>query len=125
MKKDCVRKMHMSLGRLLLCCISLSGIAVAQTAWQPLESDGKIRVIAHRGEQLQHPENTLAAFQAAIDVGADYFSATEGRQTVDPLPSALLFGARGGGRAHLWDCLSEEYGPNDYRCDQAGSRRPL
>ncbi|QEE29816.1 glycerophosphodiester phosphodiesterase family protein [Terriglobus albidus] len=65
--------MHTSLGKLLLCCISLSGMAAAQTAWQPLESDGKIRVIAHRGEHLHHPENTLAAFQAAIDVGADYF----------------------------------------------------
>ncbi len=30
-------------------------------------------VIAHRGEHLRHPENTLAAFQAAIDAGADYF----------------------------------------------------
>lgn len=30
-------------------------------------------VIAHRGEHLHHPENTLAAFQGAIDAGADYF----------------------------------------------------
>lgn len=30
-------------------------------------------VIAHRGEHLRHPENTLAAFQAAIDAGADFF----------------------------------------------------
>jgi glycerophosphoryl diester phosphodiesterase len=33
----------------------------------------KIMVIAHRGEHLKHPENTLPAFQSAIDVGADYF----------------------------------------------------
>jgi glycerophosphoryl diester phosphodiesterase len=33
----------------------------------------QIVVIAHRGEHLQHPENTLAAYQAAIDAGADYF----------------------------------------------------
>lgn len=33
----------------------------------------KISVIAHRGSHLQHPENTLAAFQAAVDEGADYF----------------------------------------------------
>ncbi len=32
-----------------------------------------IVVIAHRGEHLRHPENTLAAFQAAIDSGADFF----------------------------------------------------
>jgi glycerophosphoryl diester phosphodiesterase len=34
---------------------------------------GKIVVIAHRGEHLHHPENTLPAFQGAIDAGADYF----------------------------------------------------
>ena len=33
----------------------------------------RVVVIAHRGEHLRHPENTLAAFQAAIDAGADYF----------------------------------------------------
>ncbi len=32
-----------------------------------------IVVIAHRGEHLHHPENTLTAFRAAIDSGADYF----------------------------------------------------
>src|SRR5947209_4506366 len=30
-------------------------------------------VIAHRGEHLSHPENTIAAFQAAVDAGADFF----------------------------------------------------
>jgi glycerophosphoryl diester phosphodiesterase len=34
---------------------------------------GKIVIISHRGEHLHHPENTMAAFQAAIDAGADYF----------------------------------------------------
>lgn len=34
---------------------------------------GKIVVISHRGEHLHHPENTMPAFQAAIDAGADYF----------------------------------------------------
>jgi glycerophosphoryl diester phosphodiesterase len=34
---------------------------------------GQISVISHRGEHLAHPENTLPAFQAAIDAGADYF----------------------------------------------------
>jgi glycerophosphoryl diester phosphodiesterase len=33
----------------------------------------RIAVIAHRGEHMSHTENTLAAFQAAIDLGADYF----------------------------------------------------
>jgi glycerophosphoryl diester phosphodiesterase len=35
----------------------------------------KIIVISHRGEHLHHPENTIPAFQAAIDAGADYFEA--------------------------------------------------
>ncbi|MBI3209746.1 MAG: glycerophosphodiester phosphodiesterase family protein [Candidatus Solibacter usitatus] len=30
-------------------------------------------VIAHRGEHIHHTENTLAAFQAALDAGADYY----------------------------------------------------
>ena len=34
---------------------------------------GQIVVISHRGEHLAHPENTLPAFQAAIDAKADYF----------------------------------------------------
>jgi glycerophosphoryl diester phosphodiesterase len=33
----------------------------------------QITVISHRGEHLAHPENTLPAFQAAIDAGADFF----------------------------------------------------
>src|SRR5277367_56682 len=31
-----------------------------------------IIAIAHRGEHLEHPENTLPAIQAAIDLGFDY-----------------------------------------------------
>jgi glycerophosphoryl diester phosphodiesterase len=33
----------------------------------------QVAVIAHRGEHRAHPENTLPAFQAAIDAGADFF----------------------------------------------------
>jgi glycerophosphoryl diester phosphodiesterase len=33
----------------------------------------RIAVIAHRGEHLHHPENTMAAFQGAVDAGADFF----------------------------------------------------
>ncbi len=32
----------------------------------------KIAVIAHRGEHLRHPENTMPAYRAAIDCGADF-----------------------------------------------------
>ena len=33
----------------------------------------QVVAISHRGEHLHHPENTLQAYQAAIDAGADYF----------------------------------------------------
>jgi glycerophosphoryl diester phosphodiesterase len=33
----------------------------------------RVLVIAHRGEHLAHPENTLAAFGGAVEAGADYF----------------------------------------------------
>jgi glycerophosphoryl diester phosphodiesterase len=33
----------------------------------------QVVVISHRGEHLAHPENTIPAFQAAIDARADYF----------------------------------------------------
>lgn len=39
-------------------------------------------VIAHRGEHLNHPENTLPAFQAAVDAGADFFE-LDVRTTLD------------------------------------------
>jgi glycerophosphoryl diester phosphodiesterase len=42
----------------------------------------RIVVIAHRGEHLHHPENTMAAFQGAVDAGADYFE-LDVRTTVD------------------------------------------
>jgi glycerophosphoryl diester phosphodiesterase len=41
-----------------------------------------IVAISHRGEHLQHPENTIPAFQEAIRVGADYFEA-DVRTTAD------------------------------------------
>lgn len=39
----------------------------------PLWLGAQITVISHRGEHLAHPENTIPAFQAAVDAGADYF----------------------------------------------------
>jgi glycerophosphoryl diester phosphodiesterase len=42
----------------------------------------KIVVIAHRGEHLHHPENTIPACQAAIDAGADFIE-VDVRTTAD------------------------------------------
>jgi glycerophosphoryl diester phosphodiesterase len=47
--------------RILLCLYACSAVAQVHVA-----------VIAHRGEHLHHPENTLPAYQAAIDAGADF-----------------------------------------------------
>jgi glycerophosphoryl diester phosphodiesterase len=61
-------------------CLGM-GIAVAQTApegpSQPAPASSpattqRIVAISHRGEHLHHPENTIPAFQTAIDAGADY-----------------------------------------------------
>ena len=41
-----------------------------------------IVAISHRGEHLHHPENTLSAYQAAIDAGADFIE-TDVRTTSD------------------------------------------
>ena len=41
-----------------------------------------IVVIAHRGEHLHHPENTLPAFQRAIDLGCDFIE-VDVRTTAD------------------------------------------
>lgn len=49
--------------------LSLALLLAATCAAQ----ERRIAVIAHRGEHLSHTENTLAAFQAAIDLRADYF----------------------------------------------------
>ena len=42
----------------------------------------QIAVIAHRGEHLKHPENTMPAYLAAIDLGADYIE-VDVRTTAD------------------------------------------
>jgi glycerophosphoryl diester phosphodiesterase len=66
--------MQTSLLKVLVLCLIAGGVAVAQTASPASSAEPKkIVVIAHRGEHLHHPENTMAAFQGATDAGADYF----------------------------------------------------
>lgn len=60
---------------LFLCLLSLlSPAALAQPR--------QVVAIAHRGEHLHHPENTLPAYQEAIRVGADFFE-VDVRTTAD------------------------------------------
>jgi glycerophosphoryl diester phosphodiesterase len=45
-------------------------ILVTTALAQP--GDKQVVVISHRGEHLHHPENTMPAFRAAVDAGADF-----------------------------------------------------
>src|SRR5580698_6151145 len=65
--------MRRSILKLLIGSTLTGSITFAQSAWTPKKEGKTIKVISHRGEHLHHPENTLPAFQAAIDAGADYF----------------------------------------------------
>jgi len=49
--------------------------AQAARPQQAAAADSTIVAISHRGEHLHHPENTIPAFQRAIDAGADFFEA--------------------------------------------------
>lgn len=51
------------MGRRLAVALWLALAAAAQT---------QVAVIAHRGEHLHHPENTIPAFRAAVEMGADF-----------------------------------------------------
>ena len=39
-------------------------------------NESKTKIIAHRGFSSQYPENTLLAFQKAIEIGADFIELT-------------------------------------------------
>jgi glycerophosphoryl diester phosphodiesterase len=62
---------------IVLGCLLSATLMQAQSQGVPVQAGiaipGKMVVISHRGEHLHHPENTIPAFQAAIDAGADYF----------------------------------------------------
>ena len=58
-------------------CLAVQlGLSLGLPLWLSPAAQAQPRqvvVISHRGEHLHHPENTLPAYQAAIDAGADYF----------------------------------------------------
>lgn len=67
----------MTISKSWLARLSVAGVLIAVCSSQSITGSGATRaaiaVIAHRGEHLSHVENTLPAFQSAIDAGADYF----------------------------------------------------
>src|SRR6185503_19503058 len=42
----------------------------------------RVVAISHRGEHLRHPDNTMPAYQAALDAGADFIE-VDVRTTAD------------------------------------------
>jgi len=58
----------------------LSLVLLAALAAQCQSSS--VVVISHRGEHLRHPENTMPAYRAALDAGADFIE-TDVRTTAD------------------------------------------
>ena len=55
---------------------NLPSLSCSRDNWKMLAAlfiAAQIAVISHRGEHLAHPENTLPAFEAAIEAGADFF----------------------------------------------------
>lgn len=59
------------IGLFLLFAISLPGHSQHHTVSLP-QSKNKVIVIAHRGNHVTAPENTLASYREAADCGADY-----------------------------------------------------
>lgn len=63
-----MRNMH---SRIILLTWSVCALLVVSSGFANAQTR-QIVAIAHRGEHLHHPENTLPALQAAIDLGMDY-----------------------------------------------------
>lgn len=72
----------------LICAgASLSLLLVVLTLFQPFEgrSEQKLSIIAHRGACMDAPENTLPAFEKAIEKGFDYIEC-DVKLTADNIP---------------------------------------
>lgn len=66
---------HLVLKWLTAAAIALSPLAVSAQPMadlKPVNADGDMLVIAHRGASGERPEHTLASYERAIDQGADY-----------------------------------------------------
>jgi glycerophosphoryl diester phosphodiesterase len=58
---------------LVFCCLSVALLIAGQDGRSGSgNAPHTILTSAHRGEHLKHPENSLPAIQAAIDIGMDY-----------------------------------------------------
>ncbi|NOZ56206.1 MAG: glycerophosphodiester phosphodiesterase family protein [Calditrichaeota bacterium] len=115
-KKKPRRLRRLALWTILLSVFSVSGCAVPE--WHPrglpLPRHGNVYVIAHRGAHKGIPENTLPAYQKAIELGADFVE-VDVRLTADGVPvslhdaelSKVVPGAEGKVGDYLWDELRQ------------------
>ena len=60
------------LGALAIALSPVSASAQGMADLTPVNADGDMLVIAHRGASGERPEHTLASYERAIDQGADY-----------------------------------------------------
>ena len=60
----------------------LLSLLVLATSHAAQQGEKQIVVISHRGEHLHHPENTMPAFRAAVEAGADFIE-VDVRTTAD------------------------------------------
>ena len=60
-------------------------ILIACLVCQPVSACDSTLIIAHRGASGIAPQNTLAAFQLAIDIGADYLELDVRKSSDDSL----------------------------------------
>jgi len=69
---------------ILCCCIlfQISSFAQSNKDIFPEQKNGNIYVIAHRGVHIGIPENSIPAYQKAIDLGCDYIE-IDARSTKD------------------------------------------
>src|SRR5436190_24151617 len=74
---------HPGKGRaILLLRRTMRLLTAALLALATAQAQESVAVISHRGEHLHDPENTMAAYKAALDAGADFIE-TDVRTTSD------------------------------------------
>ena len=120
---------------LLVLAVLVLAVGCAAPEWHPrglpLPKHGDVYVIAHRGAHQGIPENTLPAYERAIELGADFVE-VDVRLTADGVPVSLhdeqlshyAKGATGKVSDYTWDELRQLDIGLRYREEWRGTRIP-
>ena len=106
------------------------GIAASLILGGCVRTENHIMITAHRGDQSAAPENTLSAFEAAIENGADYveLDVTETKDGILVILHDDSLMRTTGLEKNIWDVTYEETQKLDagswYLADFAGERIP-